>query len=128
MTVWYLVALVERVEDQVLVEADVLGVRRGLGLGRGVREGCRRGRALGLEALGEEGVAGAQMADGPRERRLRRVDPAATSARCWGPAQGVLPRGIKAARPVKADALGGRQSRRGRSQKPRNSDGRAEGD
>ena len=95
-------ALVERVEDEVLVEPDLLGarpgavgearagrvgegrrarrdpddVRRGLGLGRGVPEraggveGVAEGRALGLEALREEGVAGAQLADRPREGRL----------------------------------------------------------
>ena len=97
-----LVALVERVEDEVLVEPDVLGarpgavcearagrirerrrarrdpddVRRRLRLRRGVPErpgrveGVAEGRALGLEALGEEGVAGAQPTHRPRHGRV----------------------------------------------------------
>jgi hypothetical protein len=56
--------------------------------GAGGVEDLADGRALGLEALGEEGVAGAQLADGPRERRLRRVDPAATKCALLGPGSG----------------------------------------
>ena len=97
-----LVALVERVEDEVLVARDLLGtwagpagetragrvgegrrarrdpddIRRRLGLGRGMPERAGRvegfadGRALGLEAFREEGVAGAELTDGACEDRF----------------------------------------------------------
>ena len=97
-----LVALVQRVEDEVLIEPDLLGagpgaarealpdgvgqrsrargdpddVRRRLGLVRRVPQRAGRvecvaeDRALGFETLGEERVAGAQLADRPRDGRV----------------------------------------------------------